>query len=392
MKSIRSSLALRRAFGFAACVASAAVMTGCGITETINERGKIDYKSATKTAGTSLEVPPDLTNPRSDERFGIPAGAEPRTFSGYQRGQQAAPRAPTEHNVLPKVAGARIERAGDQRWLVIDRPAEEVWPVVRDFWQESGFVIQTELPSAGVMETDWAENRAKIPTDIIRSTIGKVFDNLYSTSERDKFRTRLERTGTATEVYISHRGMEEVYTTQSRDQTVWQPRAVDPGLEAEFLNRLMLKFAPQAPEAARAGTAASTGSGGQRAQLIKGAEGSRVEIAEGFDRAWRSVGLALDRGGFTVEDRDRSKGVYFVRYIDPEIEALSGGRPGLLSRIFSSGDRPPASSRQYQVQVAARGEQSVVTALTRDGQPVTSEADVKIVARMMTLLHEQLKL
>ena len=116
-----------------------------------------------------------------------------------------------------------MERAGTQRWLVVKGEPEEIWPVVKDFWHELGFLIKLELPEAGVMETDWAENRAKIPEDIIRNTLGRLLDSMYSTSERDKFRTRMERgEGGTTEIYISHRGMDEVMEGNVR--TVWQPR------------------------------------------------------------------------------------------------------------------------------------------------------------------------
>src|SRR6185369_154093 len=120
---------------------------------------------------------------------------------------------------------------------------DKVWPVVREFWIEKGFTIQRENPEAGIMETDWAEDRAKIPQDLLRRTIGRVFDGLYSTPTRDKFRTRLEKNADgSTEVYVSHRGMEEVYTSSADERTIWQPRPANPELEAEFLQLLALKF------------------------------------------------------------------------------------------------------------------------------------------------------
>jgi outer membrane protein assembly factor BamC len=374
------------------CVGGLAIaLSACGITETINEKNKIDYKSSTKAPKSTLEIPPDLTNPRNDERYAIPErGGEQRTLSGFQRGQ-AAERAPTEGRLLPAVEGVRVERAGNQRWLVVKLPADRVWPVVREFWQESGFIVQTELPEAGILETDWAENRAKLPQDPIRNTIGKVFDSIYSTGERDKFRTRLERNPEGTEIYITHRGMVEVYSTERKDATVWQPRPSDPELEAEFLRRLMVKFGAEDERTRQVATRASGPSTPERARLVNDPAGAKVEIAEGFDRAWRRVGLALDRGGFTVEDRDRSQGMYFVRYIDPEIEAQSGGKPGFFARLFSSGSKDPVSSRQYRVRVAASGETSSVSVQTREGQPVSSEADLKTAGKMMALLHEQLK-
>ena len=194
---------------------------------------KIDYKAAAKLP--PLEIPPDLTRPGADERFTVPdinvkSGA---TYSAYSKERTGIVQQ-GEANVLPAQDGVRVERAGTQRWLVVKGTPDQVWPVVKDFWTEVGFVVNIERPEAGVMETDWNENRAKVPDGIIRGTLGKLLDSLYSTSERDKFRTRLEpgtEPGT-TEIYISHRGMEEVYTNALRENTAWQPRPPDPELEA----------------------------------------------------------------------------------------------------------------------------------------------------------------
>jgi outer membrane protein assembly factor BamC len=293
--------------------------------------------------------------------------------------------------VLPQVDHVRVERSGSERWLVVQEPPEKLWPLVRDFWQERGFLIKYEVPEAGVMETDWAENRANIPQDFIRGILGKLADQVYSTAERDKFRTRLERAadGKATEVYISHRGMQEVYTTTARGnegQTIWQPRDSDPGLEAEFLRLLMVRLGVQEERAKLAATGSSPEA--LRAELKKASDGAEIlQVNEPFDRAWRRVGLALDRVGFTVEDRDRQKGLYFVRYADPESEMQrKDSERGFLSRIFGSSDSK-VKAEQYRVQVRAEREASLVDVLNKDGGRENS----RTVQRILTLLHEQLK-
>ncbi|HEX9571165.1 MAG TPA: outer membrane protein assembly factor BamC, partial [Burkholderiales bacterium] len=222
-------------YGAGALAAAMALMlAGCG--STLLDSARVEYKSEKKLP--PLDVPPDLTAPAREERYQIPeanpAGAT--TFSAYNAERAGAPR-PGSTGLLPEVDKVRLERSASERWLVVSEPAEKVWPVVKDFWQGLGFVIKVEVPEAGVMETDWAENRAKIKQDFIRNFIGGLFDGAYSTGERDKFRTRLERGAqpNTTEIYITHRGVVEVYTTQQRDSTVWQPRPVDPSLEAEFL-------------------------------------------------------------------------------------------------------------------------------------------------------------
>jgi outer membrane protein assembly factor BamC len=328
------------------------------------QEGKVDYRSAGK--GVSLEVPPDLTQLSRDSRYVVPGG--PVSANSYQIGQ-SVPGLPTAATALGDV---RIERAGNQRWLVINRPADQLWSPIRDFWQENGFLLASDQPNLGIMETDWAENRAKIPQDFIRNALGKVLDSVYSTAERDKFRTRLERTANGTEVYISHRGMVEVYANQQKDQTVWQPRPTDPELEAEFLRRLMVRLgAPQVQ--AQAAAAVAPDKPVSRVSTLNNQP--VVVVDEGFDRAWRRVGLALDRTGFTVEDRDRSQGTYFVRYVPPNPDKKE---PGFFGRLFSRSEKAEQPLK-YRINLKSEGQSTTVSVLDANGAPETSANAQRIV-------------
>jgi outer membrane protein assembly factor BamC len=365
------------------------VLSLAACTGTLIESKKIDYKSAGKAP--TLEVPPDLTSPSRDDRFAVPdvAGKGSANFSTYSAERSGLGKSQQETNVLPDVDKTRMERSGNQRWLVVAGSPDKVWGMVKDFWQETGFLIKTEVPEAGVMETDWAENRAKIPQDVIRNLLGKVLDSLYSTAERDKFRTRLEQgsePGT-TDIFISHRGMYETYITEGKEQTRWQPRPADPELEAEMLRRLMVRFGSDEKRAAAA-VVASQDKPVDRAKLSRGADGvGKLEMQERFDRAWRRVGLALDRVGFTVEDRDRAKGLYFVRYVDPEIDNEKK-EAGFLSKMaFWKKSDSTSSQTQYRVFVRDEDSFSTVQVLSREGGADQSETSKKILA----LLYDQLK-
>jgi outer membrane protein assembly factor BamC len=361
--------------------------SGCSVFE----GKKIDYKSAGSLP--TLEAPPDLILPSGDNRFAVP-DINPKgsaTFSAYDRERAGKPQAAGSQQLLPKVDRVAIERAGTQRWLVVQIPAREVWPVVKDFWQEMGFIINLELPDAGVIETDWAENRAKIPQDGLRSLLGKVIEGLYSTAERDKFRTRLETAADGrTEIYISPRGMYEVFEgtvaggDQGKGRTVWQPRAADPELEAEMLRRLMVRFGV---EEARAQTLLAEKAAPPQAVLIKSPDAAPgLTMPESFDRAWRRVGLALDRIGFAVEDRDRAGGVYFVRYADPE--ANTAKEKGFLSKLaFWSSDDAKAKAVRYQVRVKGAEAETSLGVYMDDGTPARNETG----NRIASLLYEQLK-
>lgn len=356
MKLPHRTLSLTAAQRAAFAAILVVVLCGCSVLE----ESKVDYKSAAKA--TTLEIPPDLSQLRKDSRYALESNSA--TASGFQSAGTRIADAGTAANVLGDV---RMERQGNQRWLVVARPADKVWEPLREFWTSNGFTLVTDSPDVGIMETDWAENRAKIPQDFIRKTLGKVLDSLYSSGERDKFRTRVERNAQGSvDIYITHRGMAENYTNAQKDQTVWQPRASDAELEIEFLRRLMVKLGAS-PEDAK--SAASPSSAPQVASVSTVDGQPTIQINDNLDRAWRRTGVALDRSGFTVEDRDRSKGVYFVRYVStgtPE-----GQAPGFFARLFSSKKEEAALSR-YRIALTEKGNTSLVRVLDANGQAETS--------------------
>lgn len=342
---------------------SSMLLSGCS---TINDTlvgEKIDYKSAAKK-GPSLDVPPDLSQLTRDNRYAVPGVAV--TANTFQ--SDKASRAGQVGIAASSVGDVRIERSGNQRWLVVNRPADKLWEPVREFWKTSGFQLAIDQQDLGIIETDFAENRAKLPQDFIRNTLGRVLENLYSTGERDKFRTRLERTASGgTEIFISHRGMIEVVTNSSSTSTstVWQPRPADPELEAEFLRRLMVQLGVS-PDQSKALIAVDAARQTSRIETVNNQQVLLVD--DGFDRAWRRVGLGLDRTGFTVEDRDRSKGLYFVRYIAPLSDNQSSG---FFGNLFSSKAATPAPLK-YQIVLTAKGDMTAVTVLNADGKPDTT--------------------
>ena len=346
---------------------SLAIIMGLSACSTLEE-DKIDYKSTSK--GNSLEVPPDLVQLSRDNRYQIPGSA---TASGFEAGQANKPVMTTASQVIGDV---QIERAGNQRWLVVGRTPEKVWPLLRDFWTDNGFLLTTDEQNIGIMETDWAENRAKLPQDFIRATLGKLIDSLYSTGERDKFRTRIEANGKGgTEIYISHRGMiETLQSAQSTGTTIWTVRPADPELEAEFLRRLMVKLGVS-QEQSKKQIATTPMKLTSKVSTLNGQ--SVVQIDEGFDRAWRRVGLALDRTGFTVEDRDRAQGVYFVRYVAPNPDKKE---PGFLAKLFTPEAGIPLL--KYRITVKSTTNETVVSVLNATGGPA-AEKDAQNIVKIL---------
>ncbi len=362
-------------------------LSGCNL---FSESKQVDYKSAGKLP--PLDVPPDLITPATDDRYAIPGAntSGSTSLSSYNNELGTRPRAGSSTLLPTSIQNVHIERAGTQRWLVIPQEPESVWPIIKEFWQELGFLIKLEIPEAGIMETDWAENRASIPQDIIRNLLSTFLDSIYSSAERDKFRTRLERNETGhTEVYISHRGMDEVLEGGSTQRTIWQPRPADPDLEAEMLSRLMIRFGVE-EERARLEVATVNNVTQERAYIDR-ETGETLVVNEAFDRSWRRVGLALDRIGFTVEDRNRIEGIYFVRYVDPDIDShKKGDDDGLLSGLMFWRNKDDEDSRtdKYHIQVSEIGaNSSTINVLNENNTPV----DSNIASRILTLLYEQLK-
>lgn len=364
-------------------LASAAALTcllaGCSTLE----ESKIDYKSASQAP--TLEIPPDLTQLKRDSRYQVAGSA-----SALASAATPAARTVNDAGTATNQAGdVRIVRNGTQRYLVIQRSADSVWEPLREFWKDNGFVLTTDQPELGIMETDWAENRAKLPMDFIRKTVGKMFDSLYATGERDRFRTRIERTDKGLEITVTHRGMKEIYTSTLKDQTVWTPREADVELEVEFLRRLMLRLGGQnlssasdAVAAAVPTTRATTGMASD-VKVTKLNQLPAIEIQDGFDRAWRRVGVAIDRTGFTVEDRDRAQGVFFVRYAPP---GTSDKEPGFFAKLFSSEKTTPALAK-YRIAVTSKGDVSTVQVQGADGIPESSANADKIIK----LLADEIK-
>ncbi len=366
------------------CLAAVSI-AGC---QTIEQKRKIDYRN-TRTL-PPLEIPPDLSSLPDREHPAASGGTATATYSGMPRDDKTAPAAGSGQTVLPQFSGIRMARDGQARWLVVNAEPQALWNPVREFLLNSGLLIAEENPTTGVIETDWAENRAKVGTGG-QKLLAKWMGMLYSTGQRDRYRVRLER-GTApgtTEIYLSHQGMQEEAVNDNASSgptgSYWKPRPSDPELETEMLQRLIAHLGGQetvAKAVPNAKPAAAEEPAPTNATLTRNGDGVSLSLQDSLDRAWRRVGLSLDRIGFTVEDRDRSKGIYYVRYIDPEAQ---GQKKGMFSRWFSDDDKQPPN--QYQVHLKPAQSGTEVEVLDKNGVPEGSKTG----ERILGLLYEQLK-
>lgn len=409
-----------------ACVL-ACVITACDSIPFIENTS--DYKGAGRSK--PLEVPPDLTAMRTSDAYSVPGSA---TYSGYsqeQEGQEVG-----VEQVLPNAEGVRMEKAGAQRWLVVTAPAEKIWPVIREFWLDQGFAVRVENPETGVMETEWIEADAiKLKED--SRNMGEKFDawldKLSGLADRRKFRTRLERgekEGT-TEIYMTHRTVagapddgknyvntqlgkiDTGYRIDAADKKLNTAEQFDSDLDVELLRRLMVKLGVAEKQAQQI---AANPVSPQRATVVKESDSSvTLNINDSFDRGWRRVGLALDRVGFVTEDKDRSQGIFFVRYADVDIDDTPKKKKGLLEtlkfwgddeeeknnpkpkdeksiaeklKFWKGKDEKTDPAKQYRIKVSEKedGTSSVNVVDTEGKRNPSTTAN-----RIISLLYEQLK-
>jgi len=362
-------------------VLALATLSSC---KSVTSNDTVDYKGSGAIRGPNLAYPPDLITSQADRRYIVQDGTA--TMSDYNAALKRSSQLRT--NVMTGIPGMRIARDGGRRWLVVEKPAVELYPQVKDFWQENGFLLVIDSPSTGIMETDWAENRAKISQDFIRSAISSTLGTIFDTGERDKYKTRLEPSKPGeTEIFITQRGAVEECVrdvTQACLSTIWTPRPNDPELEAAFLARLMERLG-MTQEQAKAMVATPLGPKTPKAKFVQdGVNTAHIEMSSGFDRSWRDVGLALDRSNFSVEDRNRSSGVYYVRYVNPKD---LGDTKGFFSNLFSSRDDSSLKAKRYQVIVKSNGDNaSSIYVQDADGKPENTPAGFQL----LTLLAEQL--
>ncbi|MBV8501694.1 MAG: outer membrane protein assembly factor BamC [Paucibacter sp.] len=363
----------------------AASLAGCSTVSDWFGGSDHGYRSQARQV-EALQVPPDLSqlNNRTVEPGTVISAAAMQTDGSKPRAVTATPGGPRV--ALNAVGDVRFEHLGNERWVHSALTPEQIWPQVRNFWAEQGMTVETENAETGLMETAWYEDRSKLPNDIVRNTLGKIFDNLWDSGLRDKYRTRLERDAAGgTNVYISQQGMAEVFTDRERNNLVWRPRPNDPQLEALMLSRLMLKLGAQDSDAKAVASAAPAPTAKTNEVPIIPAPRSladvpnQIEVADGFDRAWRRVAQSLDRHGFTVEDRDRPQGLFYLRYADPTLAGKE--EPNFFQKLF--GAKELGAAGKYRVKVQSAGEKSTVLILDNTGKQVTDENAKRILQMLL---------
>jgi len=368
----------RFAAGTLAAAFALSLITGCSVVDRLFPDRTQDYKKA--KANSELDVPPDLKPTQANED--LPEGTA--KLSDYSGAENAS----TQDNAAAAApVNVQFRRDRDRTWLEVEGDPDKVWARAHDFWPENGFLLVRDDAKLGVLETDWKEAPLNAPQGAVRSIINRVWDTVHSAPIRNKFRMRMEQSGTpgTVDLYITEQGIEQSMVGNAEDiqTSQWEPRASDPELEAEMARRMMVYLGMSSEQAQQAVQNAKPQA--QQAELLKESKTkAELQVHQDFANSWRSVGIALDRVGFAVEDRNRSAGLYYVKYTDL---AASENKKGMLSKLAFWSKDDSTTAKEHQIKLEDQGTDTRVTVLDANGKPEYTETAVRI----LTMLQEQLK-
>ncbi|MBK1640369.1 hypothetical protein CKO12_00410 [Chromatium okenii] len=382
---------------FIAVLLTTLALSGCsalGVDEALPDQ-RLVYKQQ-REVSANLEIPPDLAGSHFDDALDMPARGS-ATLSTYATTKAQTPATATAASadaVLPPLANVSLKRTADSRWLEVQSAPQPLWAKLIAFWREQGILLVEQNPAVGVMRTDWLDNRAEVRKDFVTRMMSKVIAGAYSTGNRDQYTVRIEeglRPG-VTDVHLIHRGMTEKLrdnTVANVGQTIWEPSGSDTAKEAEMLRRLMVFLGAAPKQAATATTAAGTApAAASRAKLVTEDGQQRLLIAEELRSAWRLTSTALDRAGFAVEDRDQSRGLFYVRYAGKDsAERSAVTKPSLGSRLAFWRKDEIDPVQKYQIQVTGKATETRVSVLDANGKPDQSASG----RRILLLIQEELR-
>ncbi|MBT4385381.1 MAG: outer membrane protein assembly factor BamC [Betaproteobacteria bacterium] len=351
--------------------------------DTVSEKRKVDYKSSGVGSRTEpLVIPPELGTLEQSDRYAIPGDNE-ATFSKYEK-QRSVTGAVSTTDLLPEVPDIKIGREGTYRWLIVDRSVEEIWPVILEFWMIKGFLIADQSPVTGLVETDWASDESQLSVNRLQAWVRKFIPSAFSVPERDKFWTRIERVSpNKTEIFVSHESKrQEVNITPTVREVRWADRPRDPNVEAKMLYELMLYLGLSNEVVAASGLSNDIKPMTTMISVDLPSAKSALLVSGGIDKIWDRIGIILLAIGASVESRDQEKGLYFVRYHDPDGRAVKKG----LDRLKFWQDDELTEAAIYQISITGDSETSMVTVYDESGEAVSEDT----AQRILSVLQERL--
>ena len=93
-----------------------------------------------------LEVPPDLTVTKGEYSSDIPSDRESTSLNEFER--QRSTRG--DDGII--LGSGNFE---DEQWVALRGTSVDLWPKLREFWQNNGYIVFLDDAELGVLETDW---------------------------------------------------------------------------------------------------------------------------------------------------------------------------------------------------------------------------------------------
>ncbi|WP_191487130.1 outer membrane protein assembly factor BamC [Pseudomonas sp. FEN] len=350
---------MKRLAGLSALALIISSTSGCawlwGPEGYFRDRGS-DYLDSKQTP--AMQLPPDVaTSKRLDPLLPIPRNVADDTA----KGPYEVPR-PLPLQASASASDYSLQKTGDSRWVVAQHAPAEVWPVALQFFQDNGFRIDAQRPQTGEFTTAWQRS------DELSAVMGK---RLATGDNETRVRVRIEPgvQRNTSEVYVVS-AQRPAGSTANVDFTA---HSVNTGLDAALVDEMLSSMSRSAEKGGSVSLlAARDFDTPSRVSLSQDGSGNPVlNVGEDLDRAWSSVGRALEQGDWRVEDINRSLGLYYINLA--EKAEKKNDEPGFFGSLFGSKpskEEIETRAVRYQVRLSKVG----------DNVQVTVEKDINTVA------------
>lgn len=289
---------------------AALLLTGCSWfgRDEVEDRDPDDYLQSTQLP--ELKIPRDLEDSRVRDPFPIPTPAE-----------QPQPRFYSDKPPLPNAIygtdsrdEVRIQRLSGRRWVVAPEAPDTVWPKVKQFLADNGVVVELDAPRRGRLNTQWLEIGSERYRDVIRMLLQDAREKDNVAAGQDRFLLRVEQgvRQRSSEIHVRHENNTlGLPSPDGFDDFVGKTSASEEA-ESMFLNEVGAYIAAKVAEQVVSMVAQDIGSV-TKAVLQRNRAGFPVlNLRLDFDRAWATVGQALDTAEIEVTEADRDSGVFRV--------------------------------------------------------------------------------
>jgi len=309
----------------------------------VRDRGD-DYRKA-KTE-PPLRVPAHLEDDNLQDIYVIPEIAEQVTLTDKFSVPRPTPLVAKESEEL-----VRIQRLGEEEWVLASVAPGQLWPQVRAFLSTAGLQVARVDARAGLIETGWFQAEGA------------------SMNERYLFRIEQGVQRNTSELHVK-----QMY--QAGDIENWPEKSADKERGSDMLLAVAQYIASAAEAPVSMMAQQAMGDGGKVSMQEDAAGDPYIELKLPYYRAWASVDRALRESNFKIRDLDRSSGLFFISFLPPEED------DGWFSWLFNSDEEEDVLvDKALLLNVLDEGgEQVRITVGMEDGSPLALEQQQQLLS------------